>query len=190
MNRDERDDESMGPAQTSVEPRVILVDGFNVLHAVLLGSDRQDGWWKRELRERLLERVTSWRGEADEVWVAFDGSRPAESVWAEPVAISGRTSGRTSCGTSGRTSGGTSGKPPGQGRAGESRRGPTVYCLFVESADDWIVRRARRTERPEQTVVVSADRKVAGRARSAGVEVMSPWDFVSQCATDPGEGPG
>ncbi|HKK50353.1 MAG TPA: NYN domain-containing protein [Myxococcota bacterium] len=143
--------------------RTILVDGFNVLHAVLLGRDRADGWWRRALRERLLDRVTSWTGGEDEIWVAFDGARPARSVWAEPVAT------------------------PSEKTAGErGKGGPTVHSVFVESADDWIVRRARRAERPEGVVVVSADRKVAGRARSAGCEVLTPWAFIERCPAPEG----
>jgi len=142
---------------TSASPRrTILVDGFNVLHAVLLGKERE-GWWRRALRERLLERVRAWDGGPDEIWVAFDGSRPAESVWAEPVASSSALD------------------------AGRDPSGPIVHQVFVESADDWIVRRARRTQRPERLLVVSADRKVAGRARSAGCEVLTPWAFIARC---------
>ena len=136
--------------------RLILVDGFNVLHAVLLGQDRDAGWWRRIHRERLLERVTRWNGGADSIWVAFDGSRPAMSVWAEPVAMPG---------------------------GGDSPT-PAVHSLFVESADDWIVRRARRTEHPERMIVVSADRKVAGRARSAGCEILTPWAFMARCTLE------
>lgn len=58
---------------------------------------------------------------------------------------------------------------------------PVVHSVFVESADDWIVRRARRAPSPERTLVVSADQQVAGRARSAGCEVWTPWAFVAQC---------
>ena len=136
--------------------RLILVDGFNVLHAVLLGKDRDSDWWQRAYRERLLERVTHWSDGADAIWVAFDGSRPAMSVWAEPVAMS----------------------------SGGDSPGPVVHSLFVESADDWIVRRARRTQYPERMIVVSADRKVVGRARSAGCEILTPWAFMARCTQD------
>ncbi len=148
--------------------RWMRVAGFNVLHAVLLGKDRDSGWWQRVHRERLLERVTHWRGGADAIWVAFDGSRPAMSVWAEPVAMS---------------SGGDS---PGPAVHGVQRvhRVHSVHSLFVESADDWIVRRARRAEHPERMIVVSADRKVAGRARSAGCEILTPWAFMARCTRD------
>ena len=153
--------------------RTILVDGFNVLHAVLLGRDRADGWWRRVFRERLLDRVCSWRGGGDEIWVAFDGSRPATSVWAEPVA----TPLDAPAGTT----------PAG----GPLTRRPIVHNVFVESADDWIVRRARRAERPEELIVVTADRKVAGRARSAGCEILTPWDFIERCPEEPDrESPG
>lgn len=135
------------------ERRVILVDGFNVLHAVLLGKERENGWWKREPRERLLRRISGWQKGPDEIWVAFDGTQPAWSVWAEPVAHPM-----------------TSGCPDS-----------IVHCVFVESADDWIVRRARRTSHPEQTIVVSGDRKVTGRARSANCEIWTPWAFISRC---------
>lgn len=134
--------------------RTLLVDGFNVLHTVLLAGARDSLWWGRAARDRLLERVALWPESGDAIWVAFDGAQPAWSVLA--VEIIG----------------------PGPERPA---RGPIVHSLFVESADDWIVRRARRAEVPERTVVVSADRKVAGRARSAGCLVWSPWTFIAGC---------
>ena len=149
--------ESMIEAEISrAGGRVIFVDGFNVLHAVMLGRDRDFLWWRREARERLLRRISAWQGGPDEIWVAFDGVQPAWSVWAEPVA-----------------------RPNTSGSAG-----PVVHSIFVESADDWIVRRARRTPVPERTVVVSGDRKVTGRARSTGCEIWTPWGFISRCPED------
>lgn len=135
------------------EGRVIIVDGFNVLHAVLLGKERERGWWRRGPRERLLRRISFWRNGLDEIWVAFDGTQPAWSVWAEPIAVP-----RTS-----------------------HSEGAIVHSVFVESADDWIVRRARRAIDPKRTVIVSDDRKVAGRARGAGCEIWTPWAFISRC---------
>jgi len=53
-----------------------LVDGFNVLHAaVLRGNDRR-GWWREEMRARLLERVAAFDDGAAELVVVFDGSGP------------------------------------------------------------------------------------------------------------------
>ena len=141
--------------ESAAETRVILVDAFNVLHAVLLGRERDHGWWRREERERLLRRIRGWKNGPDEIWVAFDGAQPAWSVWAEPIL-----------------------RP-----ITVASRGPIVHSVYVESADDWIVRRARRSARPQQLIVVSADRKVSGRARSAGCEIWTPWAFISQCPT-------
>jgi predicted RNA-binding protein with PIN domain len=151
-----REIESMIDAEFSrARGRVILVDGFNVLHAVLLGKEREDGWWRREFRERLLRRISVWQSGSDEIWVAFDGAEPAWSVWAEPIAVP-----KTS-----------------------DAKSTIVHSVFVESADDWIVRRARRASHPDQTIVVSGDRKVTGRARSAGCEIWTPWAFISRCPT-------
>ena len=141
------------PVADGAERRMVLVDGFNVLHAVLLANERRDGWWKREARERLLRRVRTWPAVDDALWVAFDGSMPTWSVWAEPVAV------------------------PQE----RTQSGPIVHSVFVESADDWIVRRTRRAEEPNRMLVVTADRQVAGRARSAGAEILSPWSFISRC---------
>lgn len=62
---------------------------------------------------------------------------------------------------------------------------PRVHVVFAASADDWIVRRARRATDPTRVVVVSADRQVAGRARSAGCEVLAPRAFASRCGPAP-----
>ena len=53
-----------------------LVDGFNVLHAgVLRGNDRR-GWWREEMRARVIERVAAFEDAAAELWVVFDGPGP------------------------------------------------------------------------------------------------------------------
>lgn len=60
-----------------------LVDGFNVLHAgVLRGADRR-GWWREEMRARLLERVAGFEDAAAELWVVFDGPGPGGAAEAE-----------------------------------------------------------------------------------------------------------
>lgn len=154
--------------------RVVLVDGFNVLHTVLLKREREAGWWRRTVRERLLRRVQDWPDAQDQIWVAFDGAEPAWSVWAEPVARP-RLGGLASASSS------LSGRAERSGRPERPERpGPIVHSVYVESADDWIVRRARRAVDPEQTIVVSADRKVAGRARSAGCTTWTPWAFMAE----------
>jgi predicted RNA-binding protein with PIN domain len=80
-----------GPQAESGERDVRwLVDGFNVLHAgVLRGNDRQ-GWWREEMRARLLERVAGFDDEAAELWVVFDGRGPladAELRSARPRVV-------------------------------------------------------------------------------------------------------
>lgn len=66
-------------AMSTPEPRVWLVDGYNVLHAgVLRGRDRAQ-WWSADRRRQLLERVERFDCRDAEVWVVFDGSDdPAE----------------------------------------------------------------------------------------------------------------
>src|SRR5262245_9309222 len=57
-----------------------LVDGFNVLHAgVLRGNDRR-GWWREEVRARLLERVAAFEDDGAELWVVFDGPGPGAAA--------------------------------------------------------------------------------------------------------------
>ena len=145
-------DREMEAGLDASDRRTIFVDGFNVLHTVLLAGERDSIWWGRDAREKLLARICVWPGPRDEIWVAFDGSQPAWSVLAMPA-----------------------------GRA-VGDRGPMVHSVFVESADDWIVRRARRATPAARALVVSADRKVAGRARSAGSEVWTPWAFIARCS--------
>jgi predicted RNA-binding protein with PIN domain len=161
------------------ERRVILVDGFNVLHAVLIPKERDSGWWRREVRERLLRRVVAWPDAGDEVWVAFDGSQPSWSVWAEPVAT--LVSALPSSPIHGPRESASSSSPAVQFQPEPFAQRPVVHSVFAESADDWIVRRARRANHPERTVVVTSDRQVAGRARSAGCEIWSPRSFISRC---------
>ena len=118
------------------------------------------GWWRRTQRERLLRLAAGWPIATDELWVAFDGARPAWAQWAEPfVQLESR--------------------PPRA--AGGRPTGPLVHSVYVESADDWIVRRARRAAAPDRTFVVTRDKQVEGRAKSAGCHVWSPWAFLSEC---------
>lgn len=140
--------------------RTILIDGFNVLHAVLEEHERASGWWRRSQRERLLRLAAEWPIAKDTLWVAFDGARPAWAQWAEPVVQ-------------------LEARPP---LAVDGRPiAALVHTVYVESADDWIVRRARRAVAPDRTFVVTRDRQVAGRARSAGCAIWSPWEFLSEC---------
>jgi hypothetical protein len=54
-------------------PSEWLVDGFNFLHAVLLGGRDRSEWWTGERRAEVLELAGTFdRGDA-ELWVVFDG---------------------------------------------------------------------------------------------------------------------
>ncbi|HEM45453.1 MAG TPA: hypothetical protein ENO23_00240, partial [Alphaproteobacteria bacterium] len=53
-----------------------LVDGYNVIQVTLLGGADRTGWWRRDARERLLDRVRWGAGELGPVWVVFDGPDP------------------------------------------------------------------------------------------------------------------
>lgn len=56
-----------------------------------------------------------------------------------------------------------------------------VEVVFAPSADDWLVREARRAPEPARLAVVTGDRQVAGRARHAGALVVSPRTFLARC---------
>jgi hypothetical protein len=129
-------------------------------------------WWVEEHRERLIARVCGFAGQAREIWIAFDGDREAE-----PDARKLRTSASV-----------------------------PVYLVFAPSADDWLVKRVRsyrETQLAElaelaessgsagsasspgmavAVAVVTRDRRVAGRARHAGAEVVTPAGFLDLCA--------
>ena len=78
-----------GPAAEDAPMReLIIVDGFNVLHAgVLRGRDRA-GWWRPEARARLIDALAPLAGGPAEVRVVFDargGGRERDD--ARPAAM-------------------------------------------------------------------------------------------------------
>lgn len=127
---------------TCGEARIWLVDGYNVLHAAVLGGRDRSQWWTGSRRRELLERVSGFDADA-EIWIVFDG-------------------------------------PDDPGAAAEL---PGLHCVFAVSADDWLVDRVRKADDPTEIAVVTADRKVAGRARGRGAQIISPKDFLARCAT-------
>jgi predicted RNA-binding protein with PIN domain len=68
--------------------------------------------------------------------------------------------------------------PPGEG-SGAERSGPRV--AFAPSADEWMIRRLREVG-ARDVAVVTADRRLAARARARGARVVSPHDFLARCA--------
>ncbi len=61
----------------------------------------------------------------------------------------------------------------------EGDRDPHV--VFAPSADEWLLKEVRQAEAPESLTVVTADRKLADRARHRGARVVSPRAFLSRC---------
>src|SRR5262245_53498575 len=68
---------AMEPQQSAPEPRVWLVDGYNVLNVGLLAGRMREGWWTGPYRDELLGRAEGFEEDAAEIWVVFDGARPA-----------------------------------------------------------------------------------------------------------------
>lgn len=69
-------------------------DGYNVLHAVLLGRDRNVAWWHRDFQRRVVAWVEGLtKGppiDGAPVTVVFDAERPltaAEIVTSDLVAV-------------------------------------------------------------------------------------------------------
>ena len=76
----QQDDDAQPAGET-----VWLVDGFNVLHAGLPNGEDRGEWWRAEAREQLVERAAGFDEAGAEVWVVFDGRRPApEAEGARP----------------------------------------------------------------------------------------------------------
>jgi len=43
----------------------------------VLGGESRDGWWRSAARQRLLARIRGFEHRGAELWVVFDGARPA-----------------------------------------------------------------------------------------------------------------
>ncbi len=56
---------------------VWLIDGFNVLHAGLLGGRDRSNWWTETKRQELLDRVEGYEDATAEDWIVFDGRHDA-----------------------------------------------------------------------------------------------------------------
>jgi hypothetical protein len=70
---------------------------------------------------------------------------------------------------------------PDPGAAGGGGARPRL--VFAPSADDWLLRRARDAA-PGEVAIVTADRRLAARARSRGATVVSPREFLARCGRD------
>ncbi len=133
--------DSTPPAEP--RPTLWLVDGFNVLHVVLLHGESRQSWWQSRGRERVVELVRAFDAPDAEVVVVFDGSQP----------------------------------PPAD-ETGDAT-GPRV--IFAAPADDWLLTAVRSAPDPARVAVVTADRRLAARARHRGAQVVAPGTFAQRC---------
>jgi hypothetical protein len=67
----------------SDSPSIWLLDGFNLLCAGLLGGRDRSGWWTEARRRELLELAGRFDDPRAEIWVVFDGPRPAGPAEAQ-----------------------------------------------------------------------------------------------------------
>jgi hypothetical protein len=65
-------------------------------------------------------------------------------------------------------------RPPHDGRTGR------VRSVFAPSADEWLLAQIRERA-SDEVALVTADRRLAARARSRGVEVIAPAAFLARC---------
>lgn len=61
-------------------PETWLVDAFNVLQVTLLGGENREGFWRAEMRGRLIEHAERFPPELGPVWLVFDGPRPEPAL--------------------------------------------------------------------------------------------------------------
>ncbi len=160
-----------GPERGNV--RVLwLVDAYNVLRVSLSPRAAANGatpaaeddpdparWWTAERRLALLEAVTGLREPAHEICLVFDARQLDEALEIEASDDAWPAPGH-------------------------------VRSFYAPSADDWIVATLRaRADDFDRRLVVTADRRLANRARSRGAEIVSTQDFVGLCGVDRGGSP-
>lgn len=66
---------------------ILIIDGFNVLHAVVLVGRDRVGWWQPAAQRRLVERVEQLPPSHPTIWIVFD-RRPSTSVIPADVTSS------------------------------------------------------------------------------------------------------
>ena len=72
-----------------------------------------------------------------------------------------------------------------------SAAGPALArVVFAKNADEWLLRRLRESGEPEKVSVVTADRRLAARARQRGAQVVTPGRFVAECREATPDGVG
>lgn len=56
-----------------------------------------------------------------------------------------------------------------------------IRTVFAPSADAWLLDEVRRRAGDREVAVVTADRKLAGRARHRGARVVAPRELIGRC---------
>ncbi|MEE9606532.1 MAG: NYN domain-containing protein [Myxococcota bacterium] len=59
--------------------------------------------------------------------------------------------------------------------------GRRVRRVFAPSADDWLIEQVEARGASASLTLVTADRRVAERARRRGAQVVSPGEFLARC---------
>jgi hypothetical protein len=135
-------------------PPEILIDGFNLLHAVVLQGRERAQWWSKENQLRVLKLVASFQPSTDlgfassdlpRLCVVFDASDASEHRLTDRP--------EDAC---------------------------PIALKYAADADDWIVSRAAELH-ATPPLIVSADRSLLDRARRWGAGRLSPWTFAEMC---------
>jgi hypothetical protein len=69
-------------------------------------------------------------------------------------------------------------QPPSEDGVAQSPR-----VVFAAPADDWLLTAVRDAPDPARVAVVTADRRLAARARHRGAQVVAPGVFAARCRT-------
>jgi len=125
-----------------------LVDGFNLLHAVLLGGESRARWWTAPQRERAVAAVRAAAVDPARTTVVFDGPHG-----------------------DGEEHGAAAREPAGAAQA-------PLRTVFAPSADGWLLQRVKTAPEPGRVVVVTADRRLRDRLAHAGAVVVRPSQFL------------
>jgi len=141
-------------------PVRVLVDGFNLLHAVVLHGEDRRGWWSAAHQSRVVELVEGFSGERLRRYEAARGPEhaldPAVDIELVVVFDAAR---------------------PNSPRCPPS---PSVDVCFAPDADAWIVEQAAGAA-GSRVIVVSRDRALQNRLHRHGVERMRPRHFERLC---------
>lgn len=135
-------------------PPEILIDGFNLLHAVILQGRERAQWWSKENQSQVLQLVARFQPSPElgyastdrpRLCVVFDASEASEHRMTDRSLDAG-----------------------------------LVAFEYAAHADDWIVSRAEGL-RETPPLIVSADRALLDRAGRWGAGRLSPWIFAKMC---------